>query len=243
VLFNIAQINIQLFNYAAARTALERFLRDGADDIPPARKTQAERDLQMLRGRTAHLKIVAVPPADVTLDDVPIGTSPFTAPILVNAGQRKVILSRTGYVSVTKVVTLAGGDTQSLDVELVPVPTEERPEGPKLTTTTKKNYTPATIGWVTTGVLAVGAAVFGGIYLSKESELEGSNDPKVNVTTATRDSDVASATRMAVVADVFGVLAIGAAAASLYFTLKPPQYESVTVGKIRVTPTGLAGTF
>lgn len=253
VQFNIAQIHIQLFNYAAARTALEKFLREGGADIPEARKAQAESDLQMLKGRTAYLKVVTVPPtAEVSVDDAPLGEGPFTSPVLVNAGQRKVTVTRAGFVPQTKAVTLAGGDTQDLTFELVLVPVEEHNEGPKLTTVTKKNYTPAIIGWSATGLLGVGAAVFGGLYLSKEADLRNLEDPKTNnVTTTNRADHEASATRLAVAADVFGVLAIGAAAVSVYFTLRPPQTETLTTtsptakARVRImpTPTGVMGTF
>lgn len=247
VQFNIAQIHIQLFNYAAARVALEKFLREGGADIPEARKAQAESDLQMLKGRTAYLKIATLPAtAEVAVDDVPLGEGPFTTPILVNAGQRKLTVTRAGFVPQTKSVTLAGGDTQDLKIELVAVPVDDRPEGPKLITVKKKNYTPAAIGWAATGALGIGAVVFGGLYLSKESDLRGlENSKNNNVTPQVRDDAKASATRLAVAADVFGVLAIGAAAVSVYFTIRPPQTETLTTAKIRImpTPTGVMGTF
>ncbi|MBS2016297.1 MAG: tetratricopeptide repeat protein [Deltaproteobacteria bacterium] len=243
VLFNIAQINIQLFNYAAARTALERYLREGGDDIPAARKVQAEKDLGMLRTRTSYLRITTNPPAAITIDDVPIGTAPFTDALLVNAGQRKIGASALGYISVTKLVTVGGGDSQDVNLVLEAVPADDRP---KVTTTTKKNYTPAIIGWVTTGAFTAGAVVFGAIYLSKSSELEEKGQNKsVIYTPEVKSADEAAATRMAVAADVFGLLAIGAAAVSVYFTLKPPMQEAVKVGSVRLTPTptGVAGTF
>ena len=244
VLFNIAQIEIQLLDYASARLAMEKYLRDGGADIPPAKRAQAEADLQMLRQRTAHLALTTAPPAEVTIDDVAVGSTPLSAPLLVNAGQRKLVVSRTGFVPYAKVVTLAGGDTQELTVQLTPVP-ERTPEGPQLVTKQTKNYTPATIGWVTTGVLAVGAAVFGGLYLSKQSEIDQANDPKTKVNPIYKDDVEASATRLAVAADVFGVLAVAAAGASVYFSLKPPHTETVTTARIRFTPTptGVAGTF
>lgn len=251
VQFNIAQIHIQQFNYAAARIALEKFLREGGAEIPEARKAQAEGDLQMLKGRTAYLKIVTVPPtAEVFVDDAPLGEGPFTTPVLVNAGQRKVTVTRAGFVPQTKAVTLAGGDKQELTIELAAVPVDDRPGGPKLTTVSKNNYTPAIIGWSATGVLGIGAVVFGGLYLSKQSDLREMQDPQArSVSEQLRSDAQASATRLAVAADVFGVLAIGAAAVSVYFTLRPPQTETLTTtsptAKLRImpTPTGVMGTF
>lgn len=244
VLFNIAQINIQLFNYAGARTTLEKYLREGGDDIPPARKAQAEKDLGMLKTRTAYLRITTTPPAAVTIDDTQLGTAPFSDPVLVNAGQRKIGASASGFISTTKVVTVAGGDSQDVNIVLEAVPTG--PEGPKVSTTLKQNYVPATIAWVTTGAFAIGTGVFGAFYLGKQSEIEEASTDKTRLVLPQDKDDASSAaTRMAVAADVFGLLAIASAGVALYFTLKPPQQESVKVGTVRVvpTPTGVAGTF
>lgn len=242
VLFNIAQINIQLFNYAAARTTIERFLREGGDDIPVARKAQAEKDLAMLKTRTAYLRINTTPPAMVSIDETQVGTAPFTDALLVNAGQRKVTVNATGFITATKLVTIAGGDSQEVTFTLEAVPADG---SPKVTSTMKKNYTPALVGWVATGAFAIGAGMFGAFYLSKQSEIDDANESKTVVSQRYKSDAEGAATRMAVAADVFGLLAIGAAGVSLYFTLKPPQQESVKVGTIRVlpTPNGVIGTF
>lgn len=244
VLFNIAQIQIQLLDYASAQLVLEKFLSDGGAEVPAVKRAQAEGDLQMLRQRTAHLTLTSAPPAEVTIDDVAVGSTPLSAPLLVNAGQRKVVVARAGYLPFAKLVTLAGGDTQDLAVTLTPVP-PRTPEGPRLVTTKTKNYTPATLGWIATGVLGIGSAVFGGLYLSKQSQIDDLSSPKNNVSDVTRKDTEASATRLAVAADVFGVLAIAAAATSVYFSIRPPNTETVTTAKIRLTPTptGVLGTF
>lgn len=244
VLFNIAQIQIQLLDYASARVALEKFLRDGGTEIAAPKRAQTEADLQMLRQRTAHLALTTSPSADVTIDDIAAGSTPLASPLLVNAGQRKVVVSRTGFVPFAKVITLAGGDSLDLSVTLVPMP-ERTPGGPQLVTRTTKNYTPATVGWIATGVLGVGSAVFGGLYLSKQSQIDDLNDPRNAVSDVTRKDTEASATRLAVAADVFGVLAIAAAATSVYFSIRPPDTETVTTAKLRITPTpaGMMATF
>lgn len=248
VLYNVAQVEIQLFHYAAARGALEKFLADGGSEIPAARKAQAESDLRMLAERTAYLRVVTTPPADVALDDQPSVAAPFAEPVLVNAGQRKIVASRPGYLAVTRYVTLAGGDRKELTIELAAVP--EAPKAiapaPGPSTTSHANYTPAVVGWIATGALTIGASVVGALYLGKQSDIDSLSDPGREVTRKTADDATSSAKSLAITADVLGIAAIGAGLVSLYFTVRPPRAESTTsTGRLRVlpSPVGLHGTF
>lgn len=241
VLFNIAQVNIQLQNYAAARTVLEKYLEDGGAEITGARRSQTEADLQMLKGRTAYLRVTTTPPADVFIDDKPAGTTPLPSPVLVNGGAHKITVSKRGFTSVTKFVTLAGGDSKEEQFTLV-----AEQVGPKLTTVTRKNWTPAVIAWAATGTLAVGAGIFGGLYLNKQSEIDDYNDNKKPISRDDADKLSASGTRLALTADILGLLAIGGAAIATYFTVKPPSRDEITTeAKVRVVPraNGVAVTF
>lgn len=58
VLYNIAQVQQQLRMYARAVVTLERYLRDGGEDIPPERRAAVERDLASLRPRTDRKSVV-----------------------------------------------------------------------------------------------------------------------------------------------------------------------------------------
>jgi hypothetical protein len=251
VLYNIGQVNIQTYDYAAARLALEAYLRDGGDDVPASLRERAETDLRMLRGRTAHLRVLTTPKAEVALDDAPLTGRSSEEPLLVNAGRRKVTATRAGYAPVTRWVTLAGGDRADVTLELMPL-TAEPPQPlvvpvPVTTTTeSRKNYTPAVVGWIATGALAVSAGIVGGLYLSKEAEVERLSDPSREVGRAAADDATASADRLAVAADVLTIVAVGAGIASLYLTLRPPRTEvtkPATSATLRLLPNGFRGTF
>ncbi len=249
VLFNIGQVDIQLYNYAAARTALERYLRDGGSDIPEARRAQVEQDLEMLRQRTAHLRIRTNPPgSDVAIDDVPVQPAALAEEVLVNAGRRKVVVTRAGHAPVTRLVTLAGGDHTELTVDLVPL--QIAPAKPVVVTVPppsdgpKKSYTPAIIGWSTTGALAIATGVVGGLYLSKQSDIDKLSDPSRQVTKQEADDATASADRLAIAADVLGLATIVAGVVSVYFTVRPPKTEAAPqAAQLRLAPGGIAGTF
>lgn len=248
VLFNIGQVDIQLYNYAAARTALERYLKDGGAEIPDARRAQVEQDLKMLRERTAHLRIRTSPPgSDVAIDDVPVPAGALADEVLVNAGRRKIVVTRPGHAPVTRLVTLAGGDHADVAIDLAPLQLE--PAKPVVVAVPqrdepKKSYTPAIVGWSATAGLAIATGVVGGLYLSKQADIDKLSDPSRQVTKQEADDATASADRLAVAADVLGLATIVAGVLSVYFTVRPPRSDAPpTTARVRVAPGGLAGTF
>jgi len=245
VLYNIGQVNIQLYKYAPARQALEQYLKDGGAEISAQRKTQVDADLKMLRDRTAMLKIVTNTAAEVALDDLPVQNAPFAEPLLVNAGNHKVVVSHSGYQPATRYVTLAGRDNTELKIDLVAIPDTNKVaiDQPKPTTTTKKNYTPAIVGWVATGALAVGAGVVGAMYLNQKSKVDEANVPGFVISRTDADAITSKANSLALTADLLGAAAIVAGAISVYFTVRPPKTEVVTAAKIQLLPGGLRGTF
>lgn len=159
LLFNIGQVYFQLNAYAKARTTLERYLREGGDQLPAQRREAVERDLATLKTRTATLTIhVNVPGAEVAIDDVPLGKAPLDKQ-LVDAGPRRVVVSAPGRTSRVENLALAGGDDRTLEVTLL----ETRPQvviAPAARETRESSVRidgPALAGWITTGVLALGA--------------------------------------------------------------------------------------
>src|SRR6185369_13528930 len=54
VLYNIGQVYFQLQDYAGALTALERYLSEGGKNVPTARRTEVEKDIEKLKSRVAN---------------------------------------------------------------------------------------------------------------------------------------------------------------------------------------------
>lgn len=151
VLFNIGQVYFQLASYAKARRAFEQYLREGGAEINDARRAEVEKDLATLRARTARMNVRAnVQGADVSIDDTFAGKAPLEG-VLVDAGTRRIRVSSPGHAAGTRDVTLAGGDVQTITIEL----TESKPDV-VVTTTGLPGKTIA--AWIATGVLAAGAA-------------------------------------------------------------------------------------
>ena len=82
VLYNIGQGARTLRDYALALRAFEAYLDGGKDKIPKPRTAEVQRDIAQLRTYVATLIIqVDADDAQVSLDNVVIGLSPFTKPV------------------------------------------------------------------------------------------------------------------------------------------------------------------
>lgn len=264
VLYNIAQVQYQLQDYAGALRSFERYLRDGGDRIEPARRAQVEKDIETLRARVGSLSITTNEPgAEVYVDDVLVGRAPLGAPVLVSAGARRVTARLDGFVPMTRKVDVAGGDALSLRLELVevdpeplPEPPPKQPSPPRPAPQPLPPAAPAPAakgsgipweGWTVAGGLAAGAAVTGVLALRASDDLQ---DKKAspNVGSDELDSTSRRARAFALATDVLGAGALVAGGVSLYLTLeRDVETERGTEGTLRVnvvpTGVGLSGSF
>jgi hypothetical protein len=231
VLYNIGQVCIQLGQYANARRALEEYLQKGGDGLAADRRAAVNKDLEMLRHRTAFLTIGAnLEGAEVLVDDVLVGKTPLGPALLVDAGVHRVTLRRPGYLPKTSNVTLAGGDEQSLSVAL-----ERQPENKETIVVRERevvedNTTTWIIaGWVTTGALAAGAVVTGIMGAGEADELDqlrgGLASDYDGELPGRLDDARSNAKTLFLVSDVLTGAAVIAGGLSLWITLDPPHPE------------------
>jgi hypothetical protein len=218
--FNIGQTCSELQDHACATKAFELFLADGGKQVPPAQRIIAERELKRLHALVGSVRVVVnVAGADVTVDDAPVGTSPISAALTVNAGRRKISASKPPLAPVSSVVDVPGGDM--VDVSLTLADASGTPLLPSAPDTTPSR-TPFWIGVSATGVLVVATVVLGVVTLGAKSDL----DATVGRFGATAD-DISRARSkvdgLALATDVFGGAAIVAAGITTYFffTTKP----------------------
>ena len=261
ILYNIGQVHFQLLNYSAALRAFERYLKEGADQVPPERRKQVEEDLKTLRGRTATLRVeINVDGAEVYVDDVSLGKFKSGETVLVNAGMRKLTAQREGYQNASQTVRLAGGDNKDIVLELHSIleqlQANQKPTLPTL----------VYVGWGTTAALAVGAVVTGVVALGKKSDANGFTDTlnstpqtldATKATIASRSSAESSMKTFSILTDVLAGCAIVAGGTSLYFTLnankknkekevtpadtkgnKPPAAGEKATSALRIGPNG-----
>ncbi len=232
-LYNIAQVAISLGRFARARTALETYLAEGKEELAATRKQEVEADLEMLRGRTAHL-VVRVEPAgaEVLVDDLVVGTSPLEAPLLLEAGEHRVVVRKPRYVLQSQRIVLAGAEEISLELTLVPEEADQpimivrEPEVPVAHLSPRvpaadagdSGFSPALIGWTSAAALAGGAVVTGVLGLTARSqhrELMDRPDPPPGES----ERLASKANDFFLAADILAASAAVAAGVGLYFTL------------------------
>lgn len=247
VLYNLGLVAIQLGEFARARLALESYLREGAENVDEVRRGEIEHDLEMLRARTALLRVeTAQPGVLILVDDVPLGETPSVAPLVLDVGPHRVSFRRDGYEPKTERVTLAGGEEKTVTTSLAPLkpqivtvrepqplPRLVQPSGPPLA---------AWVGWGVTAALATGAIVTGVYGIGQASSLTALKQTP-NPSPSHMDQLSSSASTALVATDVLIVGTGVALAASTYLTFFAPRAKDKVarprpVG-VAVSPTGI----
>ena len=241
VLYNLGEASLEAQDYPAAQSALRRYLDEVGKDVPPARRTQVEVDLRKLDARIAKIMIRSnVDDAEISIDDVPVGHTPLSAPLVVGAGRRRIVLSALG-VQQSRIVDLAGGDNTTIDLPIssgrdttgkdaiAPTSHDAAPVGsepPRLERGARPSSSPPatrpspglstaqTAGIVTTGVLAAGAGVMGALALVAKGEFDGKleNRPSTKVEI---DSVRTRTRNLALTTDIVGGVALIVGTATL----------------------------
>ncbi len=121
ILYNLGQVSYELRDYAAAERFFRAYLVEGEGEITPERRDEVARELENLRERVASITIRTVPDgAEVLLDERPIGTTPFSGPIRVSAGRRRIVAELKGRPPVSRAVDVVGGDSVNVELRFAP---------------------------------------------------------------------------------------------------------------------------
>jgi tetratricopeptide (TPR) repeat protein len=240
VLYNIAQVGIQLGQYANARRALEQYAAEGSETMSADRRAGVARDLEMLERRTAFIEInVNVAGAEVLVDDVVEGKSPLGPALLVDAGVHRISVRHTGYQQRMSRVTLAGGDRQALALTLERQPETNSTIVVERAAPEDNTKTLMIAGWVTTGALAAGAIVTGIMGAGEAEELEqlkASNPSDYEDLGARLDKTKSNAGALFLASDVFSAGAVVVGGLSLWITVAPPGGSTPSSSEKPVPP-------
>ena len=258
LLFDIGQIQYQLQDYPGAMKSLSRFLQEGQGNVSAQQREDVQKEIERLKTRVATLRITAsVPGAEISIDDVSVGTAPLAEPVMVSAGRRKVTASAPGHATTTRTLEVAGLDGLDVQLDLTKLAAGETEDGDEGSAAPDRPGEPRAsqgkssapvVLWVMTGGLAIGAAITGGLAMSASSDL---SDKLESFGTSRGEVDDARSTTktLALTTDILLAATAVAAGAAIYFTVAggDPDEKSASARTIRVGVgpgrVGVAGTF
>jgi PEGA domain len=256
VLYNIGETQYQLQDYASALTTFERFLAEsGPGD---GHRGEVDNDIEILRARVGHVGVVTIPPgADVSVDDQAVGHTPLDKPLLVSIGHRKITASMQGRPAITRYVDVATDDNLAVTLQL-----PDAGGGATATTKHDTDSTPSThaatgdgghalqtIGWITTGALAIGAIATGVVAAHESSVLQADRNTYPQ-SSATLQQDAHTTTTYSILADSLAggaVLVGGITLISMLGGSSTSAPKRGSTGEVQVvlgpTSAGIAGSF
>jgi hypothetical protein len=244
VRYNIGQVCFQLQDYACALKSFRTYLAEGGQNITTERVQAVQHDIGKLSTRVASLEIVSnVPGAEVFIDDVSFGKTPFASTIVVSAGRRRIYAVKEGCLPVTRIVEVPGSDAMRVALELRQIVPETRAAAapapvPERRTLPVGMTRLSWVGMGAAGVLAIGAGVVGVVTLEKADQLKSTRfvgaTPSSNLA-----SDSNSVKTFAAVTDALAASAVATLGVTLALTfLRPPAYapEEPPAITLRVGP-------
>jgi hypothetical protein len=256
VLYNVGETQYQLQDYASALTTFERYLAESGQG--DGHRTEVENDIEILRARVGHVGVVTIPPgADVTIDDQAVGHTPLDKPLLVSIGHRKITASMQGRPAVTRYVDVATDDNLAVTLQLpdagggAAASTKHDGDATPVTraTTGDGGHALQTIGWISTGALAIGA-IATGVVAAHESSVLQSDRNTYPQSSATLERDAHTTTTYSIVADSLAagaVLVGGITLLSMLGGSSTSGPKRGSAGEVQVvlgpTSAGIAGSF
>ncbi|WP_394839210.1 PEGA domain-containing protein [Pendulispora rubella] len=223
VLYNMGKLHKALKDFAAAQRDFTRYLDEGKAEIAASRRAEVQKEITLLEARVARVEVSSpVKGAEVSVDDVVVGKTPLSYSIVVNPGRRKVTVSKEGYAPASKVVEVVGSDSIAVELRPTDLSVSVQDQKPEKDTGPRNR---AIISWAATAALAGGAGVFAYLASQKSNDLDDLKNQQQQNNDAL-DSAHSAMRRDAILADIFGGMAIIGAGVSVYFTVKAVQAES-----------------
>lgn len=233
LLYNLAQVQAERHDSLAALKLLAQYLAEAGNALDDERRTNVLQMIEELQRHVAELRVGCnVTDAELAVDGIVVGRIPLTEPLRVNAGSHNVRLTKEGYRSASKDISIAGGLVETLLFELDP-----KPKQPSLTVRTNASdaRAPASAGmggafWTSVACAAAftGAAASFGILAAHENR---KLDNELQTFPTNQQSVVAERNRVknfALLSDVFGAGAILAVSSSVYFAIRGSEPPSST---------------
>lgn len=226
LLYNLGQIQAERHDYAAALGHFERYLQEGGEELPEARRTEVREQLEKLRERVGELWVTTdVAQATLFVDDELSATLPLERALPINAGVSRLRLESPGHRSVTRVLKVAGGDQLRLSLPLGE-PIEASKDGPEAgNTRAVSNYRPAWIVAASALALGAGTLTFGLLAGKADRSVERELD-RIPVRSEQLDEQRGRLKTFAGLTDGFAVATAIAVGVAAYLAIDPPKTKA-----------------
>jgi hypothetical protein len=225
ILYNIGQVCYEQQDYPCALRNFSKYLAEGGSAVAPARVAELQREIDRLNARVAHVTVTTTPPgAEIAVDDMVVGKSPLSAPIIVSAGRRRISASLRGHLSTSKTIEVGGMEQPRVALDLAPIaatttaiPTSASASATRMELKSaplerrSRHAGPSSWYWLGPGI---GGALATGFAVTALVEWKRWDAARHEPTTFPGDLDAMSARTQgfAITADVIGGLTIASAA-------------------------------
>ena len=119
LLWNIAACEKSLRRYTRVLAAVERYQKEGGALLTDQDRQDADELTKTIRTLVGTMTVtVDEPDADVFVDDEKVGASPLAAPVLLDAGDRKVRVVKPGFKVFEQTTLLGGAGSVTVAVKL-----------------------------------------------------------------------------------------------------------------------------
>lgn len=253
VLYDIAQAYISIDQPVFAVDTLRKYLSQGGNRVPAARRKAVEAEVSEQEGRIATLLVRPnVTGASIRLDGIEVGTAPMSEDLRINAGAHLIAVAAEGYRPWEQPVDLVGGEQKILDIRLeakmapaappaspapapattgasaitapIPVAAVEQPAQPA----SPPMSTERKVAFGLAG-LGVAALTMGGVYGMRALSKRHDSDtfcPQDQCTQAGVDLNNQAKTA-ARIADVAFGIGLASAAVATYLFVRSPKHQTV----------------
>jgi hypothetical protein len=122
VLFNVGVTEKLLTHYARAVDAWDKEQSDGAGQLSSAELQELKNAIAIVQQFVTTIDVTAnEADASLTIDDYPIGKTPFAGPVRIDVGKHVVKLTKEGFVDAVEPVDVVAGVKTPVTLKLEPI--------------------------------------------------------------------------------------------------------------------------
>lgn len=118
LIWNMAASEAALKHYARAMTLVDRYLASGGSLLSRSDHEQAERFRDAAGSLVGTVQLSVPEGTEIAVDGEAVGKAPLGGPLYLDAGKRRVVLTKPGYRGVVRREVIGAGTTVAWKVEL-----------------------------------------------------------------------------------------------------------------------------